>query len=85
MRRVHFRISTDHKGGIAEPTACSAMEFNTLDTDLVTCPMCRATGIYQLAAKHHREVVEALAYPKEEHPCLTSRPSTTTPPPGTRS
>jgi len=71
-RRVHFRIDTDYKGGISQPTACGAFEFNTLDTDLVTCPQCRFVDIYLLTALRHREVVEALAYPKEDHPCLTN-------------
>lgn len=72
-RAVHFRIDTNHKGGISEPTACGAMAFNTLDTDAVTCPLCKGVGIYQLTALRHREVVEALAYPKEDHPCLIPR------------
>lgn len=69
-RFVHYRISTDHKGGISEPTACGAFEFNTLDTDLVTCPLCRSITIYTQAAQRYREVFEALAYPKEDHKCL---------------
>lgn len=71
-RRVHFRIDHNHTGGISEPTACGAMAFNTLDTDLVTCTQCRFADIYLLTALRHREVVEALSSPKEEHPCLSN-------------
>lgn len=70
-RAVHFRIDTDFKGGISQPTACGAFEFNTIDTDHVTCPLCKSTGIYELTALRHREVVDALSSPKEDHPCLT--------------
>jgi hypothetical protein len=70
-RKVHYRITTDHKGGIAEPTACGAFEFNTLDLDAVTCGLCRVTNDYKRAHQRHQEVVDALAYPKEDHPCLT--------------
>jgi hypothetical protein len=50
------------------------MGFNVTDTDLVTCPLCHSTGIYKLTALRHREVVEALSSPKEDHPCLTPHP-----------
>lgn len=75
-RAVHFRIDTNHTGGIAQPTACGAIEFNTLDTDAVTCPKCRSTELYTLTAHRHREVVDALSSPKEDHPCLTPRSAT---------
>ena len=73
-RPVHLRITTNHTGGISQPTACGAMAFNTPDTDAVTCPLCRHTMLYIHAAQLHREVVEALAYPKEDHPCLPPHP-----------
>lgn len=77
MRAVHFRV--EGVGGstpssISQPTACYQMGFNVTDTDLVTCPLCHSTGIYQLTALRHREVVEALSSPKEDHPCLTPHP-----------
>lgn len=70
-RLVHFRIDGDSKT-ISRPTACGGLGFNTPDTDLITCPNCRGSDLYRLSALRHREVVEALAYPKEDHPCLKS-------------
>lgn len=73
-RRVHFRVDTGHTGGISQPTACGAIDFNTIDTDAVTCAQCRFADMYLLTALRHHEVVEALAYPKEDHPCLPRPP-----------
>lgn len=73
-RPVHFRVEGVGTPTLSQPTACGQLGFNVLDTDLVTCPLCRSIDIYQLTALRHREVVEALAYPKEEHPCLTPHP-----------
>jgi len=74
-RPVHFRVEGGGIGGptlsLSQPTACNRIGFNVPDTDAVTCPSCRATEIYELTARRHLEVVEALSYPKEDHPCLT--------------
>lgn len=72
-RPVHFRVEGESSTR-SQPTACYEIGFNTLDTDLVTCPLCRSVGIYQLTALRHQEVVDALSSPKEEHPCLTPHP-----------
>ena len=71
MPAVHFRIEGDSTT-ISQPTACWDLGFNTTDTDLVRCVRCRCTDLYKLTALRHREVVDALAYPKEDHPCLTN-------------
>jgi hypothetical protein len=68
-RAVHLRTE-DGWGNYPNKTACGQLGFNVPDTDAVTCPACRLTGIYTIHAQRHREVVEALAYPKEDHPCL---------------
>ena len=68
-RVVHFRVDGTTTGTYAA-TACTTEGFNTPDTDLVTCPWCRDVELYTLTARRHREVIEALAYPKENHPCL---------------
>jgi len=72
---VHYRAGTARLA-LTQPTACGVPGFSTTDTDTVTCPGCHRTGEYKLAALHHREVVEALAYPKEDHPCLNPPSST---------
>lgn len=74
MRAVHFRVGGVGTPTLSQPTACGELSFNVTDTDLVTCPRCKSTGPYISAATDHREVVGALAYPKEEHPCLTPHP-----------
>jgi hypothetical protein len=76
-RPVHFRVEGDSSTR-SQPTACTQIGFNTPDTDLVTCPLCRGVEIYLLTALRHREVVEALSSPKEEHPCLKQHHSSTT-------
>lgn len=68
VRPIHFRTGVE---GPTPTTACLQPGFNVPDTDAVTCPLCKSTGIYKLTALRHREVVEALSSPKEEHPCLT--------------
>ena len=74
-RDVHFRIPGE-SATASNPTACTIIGFNTYDTDLVTCGACQLTGIYILTHQRHSEVVEALAYPKEDHKCLAQhRPS----------
>lgn len=56
---------------------------HTLATSEVTCLRCPTTLKFSLRKEHelreYLEVVDALASPKEEHPCL----STTVPPNGT--
>jgi hypothetical protein len=81
-RAVHFRVlgvgGSTPNTTTSQPTACYQPGFNTLDTDLVTCGACQLTGIYILTHQRHHEVVEALAYPKEDHPCLSQhQPSPT--------
>ena len=74
-RPIHYRVGVETPTpttSISQPTACHQPGFNVPDTDMVTCPLCKRTGIYQLTALRHQEVVEALAYPKEDHPCLTN-------------
>lgn len=78
VRPVHFRVEgvggSTPNTSISQPTACYQPGFNVTDTDLVTCPLCKSVGIYQLTALRHQEVVDALSSPKEDHPCLTPRP-----------
>lgn len=69
-RAVHFRVEGTTSTR-SQPTACTQIGFNTPDTDLVTCGACQLTDIYRLTHQRHTEVVEVLAYPKEDHPCLT--------------
>lgn len=71
MRAVHYRVPGDSVTR-SQPTACTQIGFNTLDTDAVTCGACHLTAIYVLNHQRHQEVVEALAYPKEDHPCLSN-------------
>ena len=70
-RAVHYRLEGVGTPTLSQPTACTEMGFNVPDTDLVSCRRCQNTELFALAALRHREVVEALAYPKEDHPCLT--------------
>ncbi|UOK18416.1 hypothetical protein SEA_BRUHMOMENT_100 [Arthrobacter phage BruhMoment] len=74
---VHFRTEEGWKN-YPNKTACLQGGFNVTDTTLVTCFLCQSTSAYQVAAAQFREVVEALAYPKEDHPCLNPHSSTTT-------
>lgn len=69
-RDVHYRVAGETSTR-SQPTACTMIGFNTLDTDAVTCGACQLTEVYRLTHQRHQEVVDALAYPKEEHPCLT--------------
>lgn len=71
-RPVHYRVAGETSTR-SQPTACTQIGFNTPDTDAVTCPACTLTTPYTQAAQRHREVVEALSSPKEDHPCLTPR------------
>jgi hypothetical protein len=68
-RPVHYRTG-DYTKSRELPVACNERGFSTPDTDQVTCIPCQRTLIYTEAANRHREVVEALAYPKEDHKCL---------------
>lgn len=80
VRPVHYRVEgkSDTR---SQPTACTEIGFNTLDTDLVTCVICRRTPVFESAHQRHSDVVEALASPKQEHPCLTNhRPFTSATP-----
>ena len=72
-RPVHYRTG-DFTKSREYPVACGERGFSTLDTDAVTCPACWRSTIYTTAAQLHREVVEALAYPKEDHRCLPHPP-----------
>ncbi|QWY82829.1 hypothetical protein PP641_gp089 [Arthrobacter phage SilentRX] len=72
MRYVHYRVEGVGAPTLSKPTACGDLGFNVPDTDLVTCPACTSAGIYRLTHQRHREVVEALSYPKEDHPCLNN-------------
>jgi hypothetical protein len=69
---VHYRAG-DFTKSREFPTACMTRGFSTPDTDLVTCPGCRATVPFAKAEHGYREVVEALRYPKEDHPCLLNQ------------
>jgi hypothetical protein len=75
-RAVHFRIPGT-SATASNPTACWQIGFNTYDTDAVTCGACQLTTAYIQAHARHTEVVAALAYPKQEHPCLTQHRSST--------
>lgn len=74
MSAVHYRTG-DYTLGRNMPVACTGGGFSTVDTDAVTCGHCRRTLIYREAAERHREVVEMLRYPKEDHPCLPPPPT----------
>ena len=67
---IHWRTV---EGGRTDPntTGCGDLGFNVPDTDAVTCPNCKSLPLFQLTALRHREVVDALSSPKENHPCLT--------------
>lgn len=67
---VHYRAGQIRLHGRDAPTACGRGGFSHPDTDLTTCPRCWDSDAYQIAHHLHRDVVEALAYPKEDHPCL---------------
>ena len=75
VRPVHFRV--EGVGGSTpnttsyQSTACYQPGFNVLDTDAVTCPLCKDIPLYKLTALRHQEVVDMLSSPKEDHPCLT--------------
>lgn len=69
VQPVHFRVPGESSAR-SQPTACTMIGFNTLDTDAVTCGACHLTTAYISAHLAHSEVVAALAYPKENHPCL---------------
>ena len=71
VRPVHYRVPGT-SATRSNPTACLQIGFNVTDTDAVTCPACHLTTAYIQAHARHCEVVAALAYPKEDHPCLTS-------------
>jgi hypothetical protein len=76
VRPVHFRVEgvgapTPQTTSISQPTACYQPGFNVLDTDAVTCPLCRTIPMFILTALRHQEVVDMLSSPKEDHPCLT--------------
>ncbi|ALY10874.1 hypothetical protein WILDE_92 [Arthrobacter phage Wilde] len=74
-RAVHFR-STTASTNLMKPSECGERGFTTTDVQAVTCLGCHTTGAYQSARTQFDAVVEALAYPKEEHPCLsTSSPA----------
>lgn len=81
-RYVHWQTAVG-RGSTPNSTACGELGFNVTDTDAVTCFKCKSTPLFILAALRHREVVEALAFPKEDHPCLSNHhpPSTTALPP----
>lgn len=68
---VHYRLKEVGHLSLAAATACGRGGFSHPDTDLTTCPRCWDSDAYQIAHHLHRDVVEALAYPKEDHPCLT--------------
>lgn len=79
-RYVHWRTAKGY-GKEQNTTGCGQLGFNVEDTDAVTCPICQRLPLFELTHQRHSEVVEALAYPKEDHPCLknhrSSAPSTT--------
>lgn len=70
-RPIHYRLEGVGNPTLSQTTACKLIGFNVTDTDAVTCPQCKSTEIYILTARRHQEVVDALSYPKEDHPCLT--------------
>lgn len=75
---VHYRLDGEAEG-ISRPTACGTPGFNTTDLEAVTCGGCQSSATYRSALAEFNEVVDALSYPKENHPCLTrqtSSPST---------
>lgn len=75
VRPVHFRVvgvgASTPTTETYQPTACYQPGYSTLDTDTVTCPLCKDIPLYQLTVLRHLEVVDALSSPKENHPCLT--------------
>lgn len=74
--------------GVGSPTprgVCGTHGTATPDTDLVTCGRCTRLAVYTKAASLHRDVVDALSYPKEEHPCLPPSTTAPSPEPGRRS
>lgn len=73
-RVVHYRVGVGTPTP-TQPTACTNTGFSTPDTDLVTCPWCTDTDTYRTASAEYLTVIDMLAYPKEDHPCLpTHRP-----------
>jgi hypothetical protein len=69
-RYVHWQTAKG-VGRLPNTTACGDLGgFNVIDTDAVTCPICKRVPLFELTALRHREVVEALSSPKEDHPCL---------------
>lgn len=78
---VHYR-TIQGIGKEPNTTACSIFGFNSLDTDIVTCPLC--LSIAAVIAQHqlHCELVQAQLYPKFGVPlCLKyHRPSSTSNP-----
>lgn len=71
MRYVHWQTAKG-VGRLPNTTACGDLGgFNVPDTDGVTCPICKRIPLFELTHLRHSEVVEALSYPKEDHPCLT--------------
>ena len=77
-RPIHYQTEQGWKN-YPNKTACGDLGFNVTDTETVTCIICLHTPAYEQAAAQFREVVDALAYPKEDHPCLKHQPSSTSP------
>lgn len=72
-RVAHYRLPKASKTtNLYQVSACNSAGFTTPDVEAVTCPRCHSTEVYQHALAQFNDVVDALAYPKEEHPCLKS-------------
>ncbi|QWY81385.1 hypothetical protein SEA_RIZWANA_88 [Arthrobacter phage Rizwana] len=68
---VHYRLAST-TANLTKPTACSDRGFSTTDVQAVTCLRCHHSDAFQSALAEFTAVTEALAYPKEEHPCLST-------------
>jgi hypothetical protein len=73
MVNAHYRLPKQSKGKtLYQVSACNSAGFTTPDVEAVTCPRCHHTEGYTAALAEFRAVVDSLAYPKEEHPCLST-------------
>lgn len=70
MKAVHFReadaLRTNRVGCGALPTPTMLISS---DPRVTTCGRCPTTLRWR-RAKEHADVIDANAYPKEDHPCL---------------
>jgi hypothetical protein len=68
---AHYRLPKQAKGkALYQVSACNSAGFTTTDVQAVTCLRCQSTEVYIAALAEFNDVVDALAYPKEQHSCL---------------